>query len=85
MDPKQYTDAEMTAILRLAANLQAVDVEPRHSLAEIAELGAQVGIPTALIQQARSRWSSRLHAQPPLPICSALELRSSSVPFYPDV
>lgn len=52
MDPKQYTDAEMTAILRRAANLQAVDVEPRHSLAEIAEVGAQVGIPTALIQQA---------------------------------
>jgi hypothetical protein len=52
MDPKHYTDAEMTAILRRAAALQAVDPEPRHSLAEIAERGAQVGLPTALIQQA---------------------------------
>jgi hypothetical protein len=52
MDPKPYTDAEMPAILRRAAALQAVDAEPRHSLAEIAEIGAQVGIPTALIQQA---------------------------------
>jgi len=54
MDPKRYTDEEMTAILRRASALQAVDTDPRHSLAEIAEIAAQVGIPTALIQQAAS-------------------------------
>ena len=50
----RFTDRQLALILKRAANLQAVGDESRHSLEEIRQIAAQVGIPPQLVTRAAS-------------------------------
>lgn len=50
----RFTDQQLALILKRAANLQAAGDESRHSLEEIRQIAAQVGIPPELVTRAAS-------------------------------
>jgi hypothetical protein len=77
---RRFTDRQMAALIRRAAEMQAADAEPGHSLAEIQEIAAELDIDRALLAELAARlppetptsWPPLLGPRPTVEVATVL-------------